>query len=165
MKSVIKILNSTIVIVSLVLCSSFQTVSSEEEKHLLDSKTHSALTKIHKAMDAGEHEKALGKLNKLVSSEKLKDYDAAVVYQTMGFAENGLGNFKNAAKYFVKALSFNALPKKVNHELLYSTAQLLIHIEKPKEGLVYLSKWFADETNPKADAYISCDSLLLFRRI
>jgi tetratricopeptide (TPR) repeat protein len=129
-------------------------VSAKEESYLLQSSTHSALTKIHKDMGNGKNTEALNKLNKLVSSGKLKDYDAAVVYQTMGFAENGLGNFTAAAKHFIKALSFDALPKEVSHDLYFSTAQLLIHIDKLKEGLKYLSKWFANEPQPKAEAHI-----------
>jgi len=134
-------------------CFSVSTLA-EEKAYLLDANTHSALSEIHKDMESGKNTAALKKLNKLASSDKIKDYDKAIVYQTMGFAENGLNNFKNAAQYFIKALSLNALPKKVSHELQYSTAQLLIHIEKPKEGLKYLSKWFSDEPQPKADAHI-----------
>jgi tetratricopeptide (TPR) repeat protein len=131
-----------------------QSVLAKEKEFLLDEKTHTVLTEAHKDMEAGNNTSALSKLNKLVASGKIKDYDAAVVYQTMGYAENGLNNFKNAAGHFIKALSFNALPEKVTHDLQYSTAQLLIHIEKPKEGLAYLSKWFANEPKPKADAHI-----------
>lgn len=144
----------TIIVATIFLFSSVQLVSAKEDAYLLDTSTHSALTEIHKDMEAGKNTEALKKLNKLALSDKIKNYDAAVVYQTMGFAENGLNNFKNAAKYFIKALSLNALPENVTHELQYSTAQLLIHIEKPKEGLAYLSKWFAKEPQPKADAHI-----------
>ncbi|HIF50135.1 MAG TPA: hypothetical protein EYQ42_01130 [Thiotrichaceae bacterium] len=127
---------------------------AKEETYLLQASTHSVLSEAHKSMQAGNNAEALEKLNTLISSDKLKNYDAAVVYQTMGFAENGLTNFKSSAKHFIKALSLNALPKEVTHDLYFSTAQLLIHIEKPKEGLKFLSKWFADEAKPKAEAHI-----------
>jgi tetratricopeptide (TPR) repeat protein len=143
-----------IVLTIYLLCCSNHIVSAKEESYSLESNTHSVLSEAHKDMEAGKNEKALEKMSKLISSDKIKDYDAAVVLQTMGFAENGLSNFKNAAKHFIKALSLNALPKEVTHDLYFSTAQLLVHIEKPKEGLKYLSKWFADEPKPKADAHI-----------
>jgi len=146
--------NITFVFITFILFFCNHSVSAKEDAYLLDANTHSALIEIHKDMEAGKNTEALKKLNKLISTDKIKDYDAAVVYQTMGFAENGLNNFKNAAEYFVKALSLNALPDNVIHELQYSTAQLLIHIEKPKEGLAYLSKWFSNESQPKADAHI-----------
>jgi tetratricopeptide (TPR) repeat protein len=154
MKTINSILNSILFFTTIVLCCNYQVVLAKEEAYLLDANTHSVLTEVHKDMASDKNTEALKKLTTLVSSEKIKDYDAAVVYQTMGFAENGLGNFKNAAKYFIESLSLNALPKNVTHELQYSTAQLLIHIEKPEEGLVYLSKWFSDEPRPKADAHL-----------
>jgi tetratricopeptide (TPR) repeat protein len=129
-------------------------VTAKEDAYLLDTDTYSALTEIHKDMENGSNNEALKKLNILASTDKLKNYDAAVIYQTMGYVESAVGNFEQAAKHFKKALSLNALPKEVVHELNYSTAQLLIHIEKPKEGLGYLSKWFANELQPKADAHI-----------
>ena len=135
------------------LCCSYSS-ATEEKSYLLQPGTHSRLLEIHKDMENGKNTEALEKLNKLVSTHKLKDYDAAVVYQTLGFAENGLGNFTAAARYFIKALSYGALPKEVSHELYFSTSQLLIHIDKPKEGLKYLSKWFANEPHPKAEAHI-----------
>ncbi len=146
--------NPTIVLITIFLyCCNF-TVSAKEESFLLGANTHSVLSDVHKDMEAGNNAEAIKKLSKLALSEKIKDYDAAVVYQTMGFAENGLNNFKDAAKYFIKALSLNALPKKVSHNLHFSVAQLLIHIDKPKEGIKYLSKWFANEPQPKAEAHI-----------
>lgn len=125
-----------------------------KQEFLLDKETHEALTEVHTDMDAGKNEDALIKLKKLASQDGIKDHDSAVVYQTMAFVENSLNRLENAAKYFVKALSYNALPKEVTHQIQYSTAQLLIHIDKPKEGLTYLSKWFDNEPKPKADAYI-----------
>ena len=129
-------------------------VHAEDDSYLLQSSTHAALTEIHKDMEKGDNDNALIKLKKLTLTEGLKGYDVAVIYQTMGFAENGLGNFNAAAAHFIKALSFQALPATVTHDLNFSTAQILIHIEKEKEGLKYLSKWFSNEPSPKADAHI-----------
>ncbi len=154
MKTFIKNNNLAFVFTTIILFFCNYSVSAKEDAYLLDANTHSALAEIHKDMEEGKNTEALKKLSKLVSTDKIKDYDAAVVYQIMGFAENGLNNFKNAAEYFVKALSLNALPENVTHELQYSTAQLLIHIEKPKEGLAYLAKWFSNEPQPKDDAHI-----------
>lgn len=140
-------------IATFLFCYSYS-VSAKEQAYLLQAATHSVLSDAYKDMQEGKNTEALDKLQALVSSDKIKNYDAAVVYQTMGFAENSLANFKNAANYFTKSLSFNALPKEVTHNLYFSTSQLLIHIEKPKEGLKYLSKWFATEPQPKANAHI-----------
>ncbi len=154
MNSFLNKINTTIIVAAIVMFICTSLVSAKEDAYLLDASTHSALSEIQKDMEAGKNTEAIKKLNKLALTGKLKDYDAAVVYQTMGFAENGLNNFENAAKDFIKALSLNALPEKVTHDLQFSTAQLLIHIEKPEEGLKYLSIWFSNEPQPKADAHI-----------
>lgn len=142
-----------VLIALFVICCSTP-VAAEKKAYLLEPGTHAVLVESHKYIEEGKNGEALKKLKKLASSNKIKNYDAAVINQTMGFAENNLGNFTTAAKHFIKALSLNALPKDVAHELNYSTAQLLIHIDKPKEGLKYLSKWFADEPKAKGDAHI-----------
>ena len=144
-------LASILITISLLI---YHPLAVSEEKYLLDEKIHEALSEIHTDMDGGKNVEALTKLKKLTTTDKIKDYDAAVVYQTMAFVENSLNNFEGAANNFIKALSFNALPKEVTHELQFSTAQLLIHIDKPKEGLKYLTKWFSNEPKPKADAHI-----------
>jgi predicted Zn-dependent protease len=154
MKRINNNFNITTIIALVLMLMCCNPAYAKEKEYLLDQDTHSVLAEAHKLMEAGKNTEALNKLNKLATSAKIKDYDAAVVYQTMGFAENGLNNFKNAAANFIKSLSYNALPDKVTHNLLYSTAQLLIHIEKPKEGLDYLSKWFVNEPKPKPDAHI-----------
>ena len=144
-------LASILITISLLI---YHPLAVSEEKYLLDEKIHEALSEIHTDMDGGKNVEALTKLKKLTTTDKIKDYDAAVVYQTMAFVENSLNNFEGAANNFIKALSFNALPKEVTHELQFSTAQLLIHIDKPKEGLKYLTKWFSNEPKPKSDAHI-----------
>lgn len=129
-------------------------LSAEEQTYLLDPKTHTVLSESHKDIEDGKNAEAIERLKLLLSSNKIKDYDAAVVYQTMGFAEYNIGNFTVSADNFIKALSFNALPKDVTHQLNYSTSEILLQIDKPKEALYYLSKWFSNETNPNSEAHI-----------
>lgn len=154
MITILKKTSSTFVFITLFIFSYNYSAFAKEDTYLLQASTHSVLSKVHEDMEKGKNTEAINKLNKFISAGKLKNYDAAIVYQTMAYAENNLGNFTSAAKHFIKALSFEALPKKVAHDLYFSTAQLLIHIDKPKEGLNYLSKWFADEPKPKAEAHI-----------
>ncbi len=131
-------------------CSS----ATDKKIYILDPDTRLALIESYEHIEADQNDEALKKLNRLVSSTHLKDYDAAVIYQTMGYAENNLGDYTAATKHFVKALALNALPDDVTHELNYTTAQLLIHIDRPEKVLQYLSQWFAKEPDAKAEAYI-----------
>ena len=68
------------------------------------------LNKVQNDIEEGKNKEALEKLEKIISSGNLKDYDAAVIFQTIGFVQNNLGDFKAAADNFTKALSYNALP-------------------------------------------------------
>lgn len=119
----------------------------------LQADTYAVLNKVQQDMEKFNYATAKQKLVALLQGD-LKTYDEAVAYQTLGYVENGLGDFKAAAIAFEKALEPDVLPEKVTHELRYSAAQLFIHMEQPEKGLRYLSQWFANENNPKADAHI-----------
>ena len=75
-------LASILITISLLI---YQPLAVSEEKYLLDEKIHEALSEIHTDMDGGKNVEALTKLKKLTTTDKIKDYDAAVVYQTMAF--------------------------------------------------------------------------------
>lgn len=144
---------SILIIVLMLFCNS---LFAEEKKknYQLDPNMHAELIGIHKQIDEGQNGEALKRLKKLISSNNLKAYDSAVIYQTMGYAKSNIGEFSDAATHFIKALSLDALPEDVTHNLNYSTAQLLIHIDKTKEGLKYLAEWFANEPKATGDAHI-----------
>ena len=149
-----KKLGKSILITMLIVFHSSLFAEEKKKNYKLQSNVHTELIGIHEQIEEGQNGKALKKLKKLISSNNLKAYDSAVVYQTIGFAKSNIGEFEEAAESFIQALSIDALPKDVTHELNYSAAQLLIHIDKSKEGLEYLSKWFATETKTTGDAHI-----------
>ncbi len=143
-----------LMLISSCVIYSVAVLAAEEQAYLLDTKTHTVLSECHNDIENGKNAGAIKKLKLLLSSNKLKDYDAAVVYQTMGFAEYNIGNFTISADNFIKSLSFNALPREVTHQLNYSTSEILLQIDKPKEALQYLSKWFTNEASPNGEAHI-----------
>ena len=147
-------LSKSILFVMLVLFCASLLAEEKKKTYQLEPNVHAELIGIHKQIDEGQNGKAIERLKKLISSNNLKAYDSAVAYQTMGFAKSNIGEFSDAAKHFIKAFSLDALPADVTHGLNYSTAQLLIHIDKTKEGLKYLSKWFANEPKATGDAHI-----------
>ncbi len=125
-----------------------------KDKPLLQAATYAKLTEAQALMEKFDYQQAKIKLQTLLNNKNLKTYDQAVVYQTMGYVENGLGNFAAAADMFERSLTFNALPEDVTHNLNYSAAQLFIHLEQTDKGLEYLGKWFQKEPSPKPDAHI-----------
>ncbi len=127
---------------------------AKDEKNYLQQSTYEVLTDVQSDMEKFNYSSAKLKLNKLLTTDKLKEYDKAVTYQTLGYVENGLNDFNASAAAFEKALNLNKLPEEVTHQLLFSVAQLLIHVEKPEAGLKYLARWFANEPKPNAQAHI-----------
>ena len=125
-----------------------------KDNYSLQTGTYSVLNKVQKDMEEGKNEEALKRLEKIISSGNIKDYDSAVIYQTIGFVQNNLGDIKASAESYVKALSYDALPDDITHSLHYTVTQLLIYTERYQEGIEYILKWFAKEKEPKAEAYI-----------
>ena len=145
---------SQFILNTLVLLLFTFSVYAKNDSYSLQTGTYSVLNKVHMNIDEGKNDEALEKLKKIIESGNIKDYDAAVIYQTIGFVQNNLGDFKASAENFVKALSYEALPEDITHNLYYTVTQLLIYSEKYQEALEYMLKWFANEKEPKAEAYI-----------
>ncbi|MAS83638.1 MAG: hypothetical protein CMF44_03210 [Legionellales bacterium] len=129
-------------------------VLAKSTSYSLQTGTHSVLKNVQNDIDEGKNDEALQKLLKMIAAGNIKDYDAAVVHQTVGYIHNNLGDFKASAESFVKALSYDALPEEVTHKLYYTVTQLLIYSEKYQEGLNYILKWFENEKKPEPEAYI-----------
>ncbi len=132
----------------------FSYYANAKDNYSLQTGTYSVLNKVQKDMDEGKNEEALVKLEKIIAAGNIKDYDSAVIYQTIAFIQNNLGDFKAAAENYTKALSYEALPEDITHGLYYTVTQLLVYSEKYQEGIEYILKWFAKEKEPKAEAYI-----------
>jgi len=126
----------------------------EDARYLLSRKTYDLLNVARVAMDENNHHIAVQKLNLYLNKEEIKDYDKAVINQTLGYAYNAQEDYKRSIESFVKSVNTDALPDKVRHELIYIIAQLYIHSEKYAEGLNYIDKWFEKEPSPSADAHL-----------
>jgi len=130
------------------------TVISAGNTPALSRDTYKILSESHELMEKGNNNKAAIKLEKLLKDQKIKDYDKAVISQTLGYIYNASADNKSSIEAFKKALAYNALPEDVTHQLHYLLAQLLISTESYKEGLGYLGKWFLHENSPGPDAHI-----------
>ena len=81
-------------------------VLAKSTSYSLQTGTHSVLKNVQNDIDEGKNDEALQKLLKMIAAGNIKDYDAAVVHQTVGYIHNNLGDFKASAESFVKALSY-----------------------------------------------------------
>ena len=132
----------------------FLHASVAEDKPMLQASTYRVLTEVQALMDKLEYADAKIKLQKLLGQKSLESYDQAVILQNLGYVENGLGQLSAAAEAFERAIKLEVLPAAVQQQLYYSTAQLLIHLEQPEKGLVYLRRWFTQASKPTAEAHI-----------
>lgn len=131
-----------------------ESTADNDERYLLSKDTYDLLNLARDAMTDQKYQLAVQKLDSYLLKSELKAYDTAVINQTLGYAYNLLGNYQSAIMSFEKALTADALPEKVAHEINYNIAQLLIQSEKYAEGLSYLDKWFAKENQPSTDAHL-----------
>lgn len=115
----------------------------------LSQATYDSLSRIHKLIDAGKNREALAKLRALKPSKAANAaYESAMIQQTLGFVYSRLGEHKQAAQAFKRALQQNALPSDVVHRLHYDLAQVLIAANALEEGLDYLQRWLNKESAP-----------------
>ncbi len=149
----IREINMRQIIISILIIF-FSCYTNARDNHSLQTGTYSVLNKVQKDIEEGKNEEALIKLEKIIASGNIKDYDSAVIYQTIGFVHNNLGDFKVASDNYVKALSYEALPEDITHGLYYTVTQLLVYSERYQEGIEYILKWFEKEKDPKAESYI-----------
>jgi tetratricopeptide (TPR) repeat protein len=127
--------------------------SGDERRYLLLETTYRSLNAIHELINKGQYEKSLSRLRSLLSDVRRRDYDHAVVRQTIGYVYHTMGDYSKAIDSFVAALESHALPEEVTHRLIYDTARLLIAIERYRDGLHYLNLWLEKEPEPSADGY------------
>ncbi len=146
---------SRLILIFMFLCITFVAQAKGDDKqYLLTKETYDLLYVVRAAMEENSYHTAIQKLTVYMDEENIKAYDKAVINQTLGYAYNAQENYKRSIESFVKAVSTNALPDKVTHELMYIIAQLYIHSEKYEEGLAYLNKWFEKESSPASEAHL-----------
>jgi len=146
---------SRLILIFIFLCITCVVQAKEEDKrYLLTKESYDLLNIVRAEMEEDNYHTAIQKLSIYMDKENIKAYDKAIINQTLGYAYNAQENYKRSIDSFVKAVSSNALPDKVTHELKYIIAQLYIHSEKYTEGLAYLDKWFEKESNPSSEAHL-----------
>ncbi len=142
-----------ITILSLASLLTFNCVAAEKEQALTET-SYKVLSEAQELMESDSYAEAVIKLKQLLTKITNKTYDTAITYQTLGYAYYGLDDLEKANDAFIKALEKRVLPASVAHELEYIVAKLLVYLDDFKGALIYLNKWFEDETDPKAEAWL-----------
>lgn len=93
-----------ILIISINSLCLFSEAIAKNDSYLLQPNTHSVLIGIQDNIANQVYSKALLELEKLLRLDPLKDYDRAIIYQAMGYAEDGRGNVYLGIKASFKSI-------------------------------------------------------------
>jgi tetratricopeptide (TPR) repeat protein len=138
-------------VVSLVLVPSVQ---AQDDEYLLTEKTYNALNEAQEMMANEQYRQAGQRLNQLLTQTEEGSYDRAVVQQTIGYLYSEQEQYNRAAGAFEKALSADALPEDVTHNLRYNLAQILIADGQYQRGIGLMERWLANEAKPQNSVYV-----------
>ena len=122
------------------------------KKPTVSEAAHRVLTEAQALIGKQKPREAIEKLGALLPTLAREPYALAVTHQVMGYAYGAEDDYRRAVESFKKALSYQALPDEVTHDLTYNVAQLLVHLEAYQEALGYLEEWLRHERDPKLDA-------------
>jgi tetratricopeptide (TPR) repeat protein len=111
---------------------------------LLSDRVSRQLVKAQKFSDNNQYKEAQKLLENLIGT-RLNDYEAAVVYQTLGYVYASLEDYSNTALAFEKSLSYGELSKLAEQSLRLNLGQIYISLGSYAKGTDILEKWLALE--------------------
>lgn len=110
----------------------------------------------HEAYEEGKHDDALKHLNKLISGgSAYSDYDIARAHEMRAFIYSDRRDYSAALKDLKTAIT---PADRVNAEealrIRYALAQLYLATEQYAKAIPEFERWFADQNDPPAQAYM-----------
>ncbi|MGH8587696.1 MAG: tetratricopeptide repeat protein, partial [Gammaproteobacteria bacterium] len=122
------------------------------KKPTVSAAAHKVLSEAQALIGKHKPREAIEKLGALLPTLAGERYALALTHQVIGYAYGAEDDYRHAVESFRKALSYQALPNEVTHDLTYNVAQLLVHLGDYQEALGYLEEWLRHERDPKLDA-------------
>lgn len=122
----------------------------------LSKKVFERLQKAQELLGEDKHNEAMVELQAILDrGSRLKDYEKAVTWQTIGYVEADREDYPKTVKAFEQALSFEeGLPDQTKVDLMYNLGQLYMAMEDYDKAISTLKAWFKVAENPNAKAYI-----------
>ncbi len=111
----------------------------------LSDRVSRQLLYVQKLMDNKKFQEAQQRLKEMVEKNRLHDYEAAVVYQTLGYVYAENNDHKNTVKAFEKSLGYDVLSSTVQQSLHLNLGQLHLSLGNYKKGTTILEQWMSDE--------------------
>jgi tetratricopeptide (TPR) repeat protein len=119
----------------------------------LSPRTAEKLGRAMKHFEADEFDQALEIVDGLARRRGLDPPDIAQIHRFRGYILVSKGNSEAGAADFEKSLAQHALDPFAEQQTTYSLAQIYTQLEKYDRALALIDAWFAEESQPKPDAY------------
>lgn len=119
----------------------------------LSQRTYEKLTRAQEASGNGQHGTALGILSELLGSDRLSEYEKAVVHQTIGYTHAANDNYAASVRAFEAALAVGALPQQAALDIKYNLGQLYLGLDRVTAAIRWLENWKAEVASPAPRAY------------
>lgn len=117
----------------------------------MSSKVYEEVSAINKMMMENRNEEAVTRLNALLKTDKLSEYEQAVAQQLLGYAHLGSNKMKPAISAFEAALALAALPEDVTLTVTTTLAQACLDIRDFTCARRHIDTVLAQQASPAPD--------------
>jgi hypothetical protein len=125
----------------------------------MSERTYNVVAKAIEALGEDRNQEAEKNLQSL--TDKVKDYERAIVFQTLGFAQIQQDRMAAALISFEEALATQALPRQAGEDLLLNTGQIYLAERQLDKAIYTLERFIARTCNPvKAEVHLALGSAL-----
>jgi len=107
----------------------------------LSDRVSRQLLYVNKLMDQKKYLEAQKRLVEIAEKSRLHDYEAAVVYQTLGYVYAENDDNKNTIRAFEKSLSYDVLSESIQQSLRLNLGQLYLSLGEYKKGTSIIELW------------------------
>ena len=123
------------------------------EAPLVQEATYRGLEAAAALIRKGQYAAAIERLQRLTRSGS--DYEKALAYFNLGFAQAGQKNLKGQQQAFEQALRLKALPQEQQEQLQYNLAQIYIVDGQYQQGIRTMEAYIKESCHPvPAEAYL-----------
>lgn len=120
----------------------------------LDQYTAAKLNNAQKELKDKKYAEALSDLRELAQDVQDNTYALALTDQMIAYVYIDQKKYRQALPYLRKAVDLHALPETQQHQTTLTLAQLYGLTDQYREAIEVLERWFKNEKNPSATAYV-----------
>jgi tetratricopeptide (TPR) repeat protein len=119
----------------------------------LTKRTYDKLQQAQEATANNQHGTALSLLSDLLSSDRINEYERAIVHQTIAYTYADKGDYSQAVRSFERALSQGTLSDQASLEIKYNLGQLYLSLEQVNSAIQWFEDWKQSVAQPSPQGY------------